>query len=406
MGALQQRLARLERVLGPEPSPEPGKGAKAGGLRALALTGVAVSLGLAMGGLSSGDTAMLTGGGALAAVSLASLYGIEWVRAKLFARPTRSSPRPARIGMGATVASDARVEPGATVEMGATVEAGAVIKRGAVVRMGATVHARAVLEAGAVVGWGAEVGEGAVLEEKAVVGAGATVGSGARVPAGTRLLPGTTWTPGTNATAERGPATPEDPRLARIGAACDRIEAELRHARPQVRALLGATDRTAAVLRTTCSALVAREQALRAECSPDRLAFLDHEREELQRRLAAATDERVRHSLSSAVEAIDDQKRQRALLATSAERLDAELTRMQWTLDGMAAQLVRLRTAGDDVAAAPSEDVLRSLGQLHDEIDAMADALEHVAGNAPEPVAEIAAPGEEASRQQAPLRAR
>jgi carbonic anhydrase/acetyltransferase-like protein (isoleucine patch superfamily) len=394
-------------MLGPEPSTEWVEPPKPGGLRTILLCGFGVSLTVALAGLLGGDSLALAGGGALSAASLGWLWVSDRLRARALAQRSGGSARPARIGMGATVASDARVEPGATVEMGATVEAGAVIKQGAVVRMGATVHARAVLEAGAVVGWGAEVGEGAVLEEKAVVGAGATVGSGARVPTGTRLLPGTTWTPGTNATAERGQATPEDPRLARIGAACDRIGAELRQARPQVRALLGASDRTAAMLRTTCSALVAREQALRAECSPDRLAFLDHEREELQRRRAAATDERVRHSLSSAVEAIDDQKRQRALLATSAERLDAELTRMEWTLDGMAAQLVRLRTAGDDVAAAPSEEVLRSLGQLHDEIDAMAEALEHVAGNAPEPLAEIATPGEEAaSGQPAPLRSR
>lgn len=290
-GALQRRLARLERVLGPEPSVDPAQRSKPGGLRLLALIGFTVSLGLAMGGLSRGDTSAVTGGGALAIASLGSLYGIEWVRAKWFAR-IAGKAQPARMGVG--------------------VEAS------------------------------------------------------------------------------------EDPRLARIDAACDRIEAELRQARPHVRDLLGASERTVVLLRSTCGALVVRERALRAECSPERLALLEHEWEEVVRRLKDATDERIRRSLSSAVAAIDDQKRQRALLATSADRLDAELTRLEWTLDGMAAQLVRLRTAEDDVAAPP-EEVLRTLGQLHDEIDAMADALEHLAGSSPRPVAEIVGRGEEAA---------
>jgi hypothetical protein len=86
----------------------------------------------------------------------------------------------------------------------------------------------------------------------------------------------------------------------------------------------------------------------------------------------------VRKSLQSAIGAIDDQKRQRLQVKTYADRLDAEVTRLQWTLDGMAAQLVRLRTAGVDAAQAPSGDVLQTVNQLHEEIDAIADALEHV----------------------------
>jgi hypothetical protein len=404
-GALQRRLARLERALGPAPL-EGAQPPKAGGLRTLLLCGFGVSLTVALAGLAGGDAAALAGGGALSLASLAWLVGVDRVRAKAFARRIGADRPPARIGMGATVSGDATLAPGATVEMGATVEDGVVLQRDAVVRMGATVHARVVVEEGAVVGWGAEVGAGAVLGAKVIVGAGATVQAGARVPAGMRLLPGTTWTPGMGASGASPSPSPEDPRLTRIDAACRQIESELRQGRPHVRELLGTSGGAVTALRATCSALVQREHALRAESSDERLAFLDREREELERRLAAARDERVRQSLSGAVAAIDDQKRQRASLATRADRLDAELTRMQWTLDGMAAQLVRLRTAGDDVATPPSDEVLRSLGQLHDEIDAMADALEHVSEPPPEPVAEVVAPGDEAAARAARLRSR
>ncbi|MFP2907169.1 hypothetical protein ACLESD_19390, partial [Pyxidicoccus sp. 3LFB2] len=212
------------------------------------------------------------------------------------------------------------------------------------------------------------------------------------VPPGTRLAPGSTWSSGVGARAEPRPVQPapvQDPREARILAACERIEAELRQAPQQVRELLGASGETARGLGETCLGLLRRERTLRSECSPESLAFLEKEKAELQRRSTEATDPSVRRSLSLAVEAIDDQLRQRGLMRQSAERLDAELTRLMWTLDGMGAQLVRLRSAGAEVAVAPNAEVLQSMQQLHDEIDAIADALEHVARGDLQPISPV-----------------
>lgn len=347
----------------------------------------------------------------------------------------RDSSR-AHIGMGATVAEDAVVEPGATVEMGATVKTGAVIKRGAVVRMGATVGPGAVLEEGASVGWGADIRSDAVVGRDAVVGAGATVGRGARVPDGMRLFPGTDWKGGSSRASDAVPGLPDfdsqssgtraaaqpqpvrdaanartsagastgtpavgagpgrtstapaapkiDPREARIHSACERIASELQSSPESVRSLLGATAQTASALRSTCMGLLERERVLRAESSPEQLDFLQREKAELDGRIASASDASVRRSLQSAVAAIEEQLRQRALLRTQADRLDAELTRLQWTLDGMATQLVRLRTAGAEASALPPTEVLQTMQQLHGEIDAIAEALEHVARGEPE----------------------
>ena len=391
--ALRQRLERLSAALGPPPRPVPPP-APPNALRGASTGGWVLGLGLIAVGIGTGQPALVVMGVLLvllgAALRLDAVSGL--LSTSLPAGLAPKDPTRAHIGLGADVAEGAIIEPGATVEMGATVREGAVVKPGAVVRMGATVHARAVIEEGAVVGWGGDVMAGATVGQGAMVGAGATVRAGAQVPPGTHLAPGSTWSSGIGARAEPKPvqpATAQDPRESRILAACERIEAELRQAPQQVRELLGASGETARGLGETCLGLLRHERTLRRECSPESLAFLEKEKAELERRGAEATDPSVRRSLTLAVEAIDDQLRQRGLMRQRAERLDAELTRLMWTLDGMGAQLVRLRTAGAELTGAPDVEVLHSMQQLHDEIDAISDALEHVARGDVQPVTPV-----------------
>jgi carbonic anhydrase/acetyltransferase-like protein (isoleucine patch superfamily) len=315
-------------------------------------------------------------------------------------------PRRAHIGMGATVAADATVEPGASVEMGADVRAGAVVRASAVVRMGSTVGKGAVIESGAVVSWGADVKEGAVVEAGAVIGAGATVGPGARVPAGTRLLPGSTFSRGmSRPSSSPAPGLVADPRHHRVDAACDRLEADFARTPGNLRAFLSQPGQTIASLRSACHALLAREQRLRAEATPEALERLELERAVLAARAASSSDEVVRRSLEGAVAAIVEQQRQRASLTATADRLDAEATRLVLTLEGMSAQVVRLTEASGE-NAAPTPQLAGSVKQLHDEIDAVAQALEGLAAEDRHlpPIAPTAAPPEEGSA--APVRVR
>jgi carbonic anhydrase/acetyltransferase-like protein (isoleucine patch superfamily) len=404
--ALQQRLERLGAALGQTPlapaPPQPPAMASRGGARRVGRGGLGLALALVAVGVATSTPALFLVAGLLGLLSAALLVGGAG-EAVLSSLPAGLAPKDAtrpHVGLGATVADDAVVEPGATVEMGAsigsgavvepgaTVEmgasvgSGAVVKRGAVVRMRASVQDGAVLEEGAVVGWGVDVCRGAVVGRNAVVGAGATVHAEARVPPGTRMLPGATWSRGMGARAAPGSspaASAADPREARLHAACARIEDELQQAPASVRELLGASEQTARALRDTCLGLLARERLLRAECAPEALAFLEQERAALEQRIAQASDAVVRRSLQQALAALDEQRRQRGLLRQSAERLEAELTRLTWTLEGMGAQLVRLRTAGLEAARAPDAEVLHSMQQLHEEIDAITEALEHVA---------------------------
>jgi len=321
------------------------------------------------------------------------------------------------IGLGATIGRGAQLNPGAIIEMGATVGAGALVESGAVVRMGATVARDAVIESGAVVSWGADVKRGARVGAGARIGAGATVAAGAVVPANTWVMPGGDFrggaqdkdvrldgrgdsaravakgeNPSASAALSEPPAPLADPRQVMLEAVFTRIEAELKLASPAVHEQLAPRLTGVRELRTTCSRLLERERGLRAESSPESIARLETERGSLGQRIAQTDDEEVRLSLASAVAAIDEQRRQRQLLARSADRLDAEQTRLFWTLDALAAQLLRMRSAGADLAQSNDAGLARSLEQLQGEIAAITGALEEVAQDerrpgSPEPLA-------------------
>ena len=345
--------------------------------------------GAALAGLSAGCFLLLAGTGVGVFLPVALGLGVSGAlllaRARTQARPPAPGT-PARIGMGATVSSGAFVEPGAVLEMGSTVRTGAIIRSGALVGMGATVGVNAIIESGAVVSWGATVRAGAVVGANAVVGWGATVGKGVRVPPGMRLRAGAQVSSGWLKEHLPGlppPPVARDPAEVRAEAACDRLASELRAAPQHVRSFLGASDATVAALRRSCDDLFRREQALRLELDPTALGRLEQDKRALEERLGTETDERIRQSLLGAVAALDEQRRQRELLRLSADRLQAERMRLVYTLEGLAAQFVRLRTAGAEAGRASATDLEQGVKALGAELDAIADALEQESQDAP-----------------------
>jgi chromosome segregation ATPase len=167
-----------------------------------------------------------------------------------------------------------------------------------------------------------------------------------------------------------------------VGSACDKLEAELRASPERVREFLGGSEETIGGLRRTCQDLARRERELAAEVDAAALARLDEERAGLEKRIATQRDELTANSLRGALAAIDEQKRQREILKVRAERLDAEQTRLMYTLEGLASQFVRMRTSGAQPQTTTAE-VERSVAQLRSELDAIADALDEVALDAP-----------------------
>lgn len=379
--SLERSLSRARDALARrEPSPPPAKGGEFSPGQLAASLGVLAIVLFAFAFKTGKHGILLL---ALAAAAAGGLLAVNQKARDFLGGLVGHGPvAQAQVGLGATVASSAVLEPGARVEMGASVGKGAVVRAGAVVRMGASVGKDAVIESGAVVSWGASVRAGAVVEQGAVVGAGSDVLRGARVPAGTWLRPGSTYGGGLS-TALPAPraqvaAREQDPRQARVAAACDKLQAELRASPERVREFLGNPESTIAALRATCEDLARREEELRAEADPAALARLMDERAAIEARLAAQKDSAAAESLRGALAAIDEQKRQRELTRLAAERLDAEHTRLLYTLEGLASQFVRLRSAGGQ-GAEERPGLERAVEQLRAELDAVAGALEEVA---------------------------
>jgi methyl-accepting chemotaxis protein len=78
------------------------------------------------------------------------------------------------------------------------------------------------------------------------------------------------------------------------------------------------------------------------------------------------------------VAAIAGQQQQRRLLQNNADRLEAELTRLIWTIDGMGTELLRVRTAGAELSQGSTVEIAQSVQQLQDEINSIAEALEEL----------------------------
>ena len=95
--------------------------------------------------------------------------------------------------------------------------------------------------------------------------------------------------------------------------------------------------------------------------------------------MAAEPDAIVRDRLSQALKALEQQLANRAELATAATRLEAENTRILYTLENLHMQLLRARST--DIGAPELGGKLReSLRALGTQIDAVAEALEWASG--------------------------
>ncbi len=175
-----------------------------------------------------------------------------------------------------------------------------------------------------------------------------------------------------------------DPRAARVDVLCDKLLAELRGAPGVLREVVHQPEPTVEALRRSCHELVRRERELRALSSPEDEKRLTDEREQLAARVEAERDAVVKERLGSALEVLDEQRRQRAELGTAASRLEAEYTRLYYTLEHLYAQVLRVRSADTASADVAGAGLRKSLEQLGTEMDAVAEALEDAHRTPPE----------------------
>jgi hypothetical protein len=169
-----------------------------------------------------------------------------------------------------------------------------------------------------------------------------------------------------------------DPRMARVDALCEKLLAEVRGGPAVLREVVHAPEQTVEALRRSCHELARRERELRALTSAEDERRLADERAALAARVEAETDPVVKERFSSALAVLDEQRNHRAELATAASRLEAEHTRLYYTLEHLYTQVLRVRTAdtgSEDVAGA---GLRHSVEQLGAEMDAVTEALEEV----------------------------
>ncbi|AKF79405.1 hypothetical protein MFUL124B02_03335 [Myxococcus fulvus 124B02] len=174
------------------------------------------------------------------------------------------------------------------------------------------------------------------------------------------------------------PVDPVDPKVARVDAVCAKLLAELAQGPAVLREVVHAPERTVEALRQGCHALASRERTLRALATPEEASRLEEEHRALTARVAAEPDAVVRERLQGALAALESQRQQRAELSTAADRLEAEYTRLFYTLESLYAQVLRVRTAdasGEDVAGL---GLRQSVEQLGAEVEAVTEALEEV----------------------------
>ncbi|MFL5356601.1 hypothetical protein [Archangium sp.] len=179
------------------------------------------------------------------------------------------------------------------------------------------------------------------------------------------------------------PRDSEDPRTARVNALCDKLLAELRAGPGVLRDVVHQPEQTVEGLRKSCHELARRERELRALSTPEDERRLEEEHRKLAARVASEPDAVVKERLEKTLGLLDEQRRQRAELTTSASRLEAEHMRLYYTLENLYTQVLRVRSADAASADVAGAGLRRSVEQLGLEMDAVAEALEEVHRDAP-----------------------
>jgi hypothetical protein len=198
--------------------------------------------------------------------------------------------------------------------------------------------------------------------------------------AGTEAAEPATASPAQAATVNAPPpqepvAEPPDPKVARIQVLCDKLLAELESGPPIVREVVTEPQATIGGLRRACLETARRERELRDVLAAQDEARLIAERDALAARVSSEPDQIVHERLGQALRALEQQLTNRAELVTAATRLEAENTRILYTLENLHMQLLRARST--DIGAPELGGKLREgLRELGTQIDAVAEALE------------------------------
>lgn len=193
---------------------------------------------------------------------------------------------------------------------------------------------------------------------------------------------------GAEARAISMPTPSGDTRAQRVDLLCARLLQSFEHGPAVLREVVQQPERTVEALKRGCHELLRREAELRALQSPEEVRRLESERVTLAARVQREQDPVARERLEAALTLLDAQRAQRRELGTAADRLEAEYTRLYYTLENLHAQVLRARSADALAAEGSAVELRQSLERLGDEVDAVSSALEEVHRSELPPISE------------------
>ncbi len=168
-------------------------------------------------------------------------------------------------------------------------------------------------------------------------------------------------------------------RVSRCAGLQERIVLEIRSADAEHRAMLAPSEERVRGLTRSALLLAEKLQKLEAHLGAEDLKRADREAQSLERRIAEAHDGGARQSFERALA----QHRQKALvieeLRAHRERGDAQLMNIELTLETVAAQILRIKSAEASDMPSDGARIVESLDALSVEVEAAAEAVDEIA---------------------------
>jgi hypothetical protein len=167
-------------------------------------------------------------------------------------------------------------------------------------------------------------------------------------------------------------------RVSRCVTLQSQILGEIRGADAEHRAMLAPSESKVRGLARWAHDLAQRLQKIDAHLGADDLKMALREAQTIERRIVETENASARESLAGALEQHRRKARVIQELRADRERADAQLTRVELTLETVAAQILRIKSA-DAGVMIEGGPVVESLDALSVEVDSAAEAVDAIA---------------------------
>lgn len=174
----------------------------------------------------------------------------------------------------------------------------------------------------------------------------------------------------------RNVATPYAQIVRKIHALADEILGTIRDAEPGLQKMLASSAETVKVVAPSSLRIARKLEELDRSLMAVDQRSLAREESELEARVARAQDAVAKQSFERALAQQREKSSAYRELAGRRERLDAQLTNVQLTLETVAAQVLRIKNAEDAGGASEGARIAEALDALSIEVGAAAETID------------------------------